>query len=579
MNFKYILKRVMMLSGIVALSFFGTLVTRLHAHPCHDYSESRDTTVAFRYPLEVPMSLSGNYGELRSNHFHAGVDFRVGGVVGAPIYAAAEGYISRVTVSPTGYGNAIYITHPNGYMTVYGHMHCFADEVAEFVRGRQYEQESFRQDISFTPEQFPVKKGQYIGKAGNTGSSGGPHLHFEIRDEKGQHTDAFARGYYTIKDNLPPIFNNVVFYGLEHKDGIPESYYIGMPKNGVINLPEESYVCIDAVDKQDGTNAKLAVSEYKVYLDSDLIFHFTLGEVPSEWGRDINSLIEFKQKVVRGRTYVKSYVEPGNLLQDRIVHKGRGVISLQDTLRHKLRIEVKDIAQNKAVRSYTVKRADSLFVGKLQDTLKDNCAVWFLPNIYSREGFKLGMPVGVLYNSIFMHIDTLENRITPFAPVWSAGSGRVALRSSVSVGIECSLPDSLVSKAFLAYVYNGGKLGYAGGKYDPQSRMMKANVLSLGNFTVAVDQVLPVITSTLANNAVVKGSSLVFRIKDDLSGIKGYRVEIDGHWVLAEHDAKTRRVIVQLQHARIKKGVKHSLVFELEDNCGNVARMKRNFTW
>ena len=189
------------------------------------------------------------------------------------------------------------------------------------------------------------------------------------------------------------------------------------------------------------------------------------------------------------------------------------------------------------------------------------------------------MPLGVLYNNIYMHIDTLEQRITPFAPVWNAGSGRVALRSAVSVGVECNLPDSLVSKAFVAYVYTGGKLGYAGGKYDPQSRMMSADVLSLGSFTVAVDMVPPQITSTLANNAAVKGNSLVFRIRDDLSGVKGYRVEIDGHWVLAEHDAKTRRVIVPLQHARIKKGMKHSLVFELEDNCGNVARMKRNFVW
>ena len=151
MKIKNIIKRVAVLSGIVALSF------------CHVFAQngvqdnSSETKMEFRYPLDVPMSLSGNYGELRSNHFHNGIDFRVGGVVGAPIYATEQGYISRVTVSASGYGNAIYIMHPNGYLSVYGHMHCFADRIADFVREKQYADESFVQDISFTPEQFPVK--------------------------------------------------------------------------------------------------------------------------------------------------------------------------------------------------------------------------------------------------------------------------------------------------------------------------------------------------------------------------------------------------------------------------------------
>ena len=276
MNIILDFKRVAMLACVAALSVFQSFAQSSQSAQGAQNSQE----VKFRYPLDVAMSLSGNYGELRSNHFHGGVDFRVGGVVGAPIYAAERGYISRITIGPSGYGNAIYITHPNGYVTVYGHMHCFADHIAEYVRGKQYEKESFRQDLSFVPEQFPVKKGEYIGKAGNTGSSGGPHLHFEIRDENNVNTDAFGRGYLKITDNLPPTFRSVVFYGIHNRGGVPESYYIGMPKEGYIALPEHSYICIDAVDKQEGTNAKLAVSEYKVWVDSDLIYHFTLGEVP-----------------------------------------------------------------------------------------------------------------------------------------------------------------------------------------------------------------------------------------------------------------------------------------------------------
>lgn len=574
MNYINVLKRVMMLSSIVALFLFAGASESMYAQ------ENGSKEMKFRYPLDVTMSLSGNYGELRSNHFHGGIDFRVGGVVGAPIYATEEGYISRVTVGPSGYGNAIYIQHPNGYVSVYGHMHCFKDELAEYVRERQYEQESFRQDISFTPEQFPVKKGDYIGKAGNSGSSGGPHLHWEVRDENNNPTNPFQRGYLNIPDNLPPTFRSILFYGFEHVDGVAESYYVGNPKEGVTPLPEHSYICIDAVDRQEGTNAKLVVSEYKVWLDTTLVYHFTLGEVPSAWGRDINSLIEFKQKVVRGRTYVKSYVEPGNLLQDRIKSSNSGIITLQDTLRHKVRIEVRDIENNRATKSYTVKRVDSLFAGKIADTLaRKDIALWFLPNFHFAEGMKLYIPKGTLYNSIYLNVDTLQSRVTPFAPVWNIATDRIALRRTASVALKCNIPDSLVSKAFLAHVNRNGKLGYAGGKYDTLKREMSANVLSLGSFTVGVDLVPPQITATLKDNAVIKGNSIVFRMRDNLSGIKDYRVEIDGHWVLAEHDAKTRRVIIPLQHARIKKGIKHSLVFEVEDNCGNVSTIKRRFTW
>ena len=572
MNIILSFKRVAMLACVAALSVFQSQAQSTQG--------AQDTQqVKFRYPLDVTMSLSGNYGELRSNHFHGGIDFRVGGVVGAPIYATERGYISRITVGPSGYGNAIYITHPNGYVSVYGHMHCFADHIAKYVREKQYEKESFRQDLSFTPEQFPVKKGECIGKAGNSGSSGGPHLHFEIRDENNVNTNAFARGYLTIPDNLPPVFRNVVFYGIHTRGGVHESFYVGIPKEGFITLPEHSYICIDAVDKQQGTNAKLAVSEYKVWVDNDLIYHFTLGEVPGNMGRDINSLIEFKQKVVRGKTYVKSYVEPGNLLRDRIKESNSGVISLRDTLKHKVKVEVKDIAGNKATRTYTVKRKDVQFAAAQSDTTAVNYAGWFLNNFYINEGIKLYIPQGTLYSSIDLKVDTLPTRITPFAPVWNVASDRIAMRRSASITLGCNLPDSLISKAFVAHVYGEGHLGYAGGKYDTLKREITANVLSLGKFTVGVDLQAPQITATLANNAVVKGSSIVFRLRDNLSGIKNYRVEIDGHWVLAEHDAKTRRIIIPLQHARIKRGGKHKLVFKAEDNCGNVSRLERVFTW
>ncbi len=222
---------------------------------------------------------------------------------------------------------------------------------------------------------------------------------------------------------------------------------------------------------------------------------------------------------------------------------------------------------------------DTLYAGRISDSLQLHCAPWFLPNFHIADGLKLYIPQGVLYNSINLSVDTLENRVTPFAPVWRVANDRIPMRKPASLALKCNLPDSLVKKAFVAYVYGNGTLGYAGGKYDTLRREMVANVLSLGNFTVGTDLAAPEITPTISNGAVVKGNVIVFRLRDRLSGIKSYRVEIDGRWVLAQQDAKTRRIIIPLKDAKIQKGKRHTLVLVAEDNCGNESRLKRVFTW
>ncbi len=328
-------------------------------------------TLDFRYPLEVTMSLSGNYGELRSNHFHNGIDFRVGGVVGAPIFATEKGYISRIVVSPSGYGNGLYITHPNGYVSVYGHMHNFREDIAQFVRDKQYKDESFVQDITLSAEQFPVIRGEQIGNAGNSGSSGGPHLHFELRNEQGIPVNIFKEGIISLPDNISPNIVATAFYGAKKEDGVFENIYIGKmfgstysskySKGSIIKVPQTSYICIDAHDKMPGTYAKLAVTDYKVFLDGDKIYHLNIDKMPIEKGRYINSLIEYRQKSMLGKSFIKSYIEPGCMFKDKQEGVNDGLITLQDTMVHNVKIEVCDYLGNKSVKSFKIKRDDRLF--------------------------------------------------------------------------------------------------------------------------------------------------------------------------------------------------------------------------
>lgn len=533
----------------------------------------------FIYPLDVPMSLSGNYGELRGNHFHGGIDFRVGGVVGAPIKATANGYISKITVSPTGYGNALYITHPGGYVSVYGHLHRFADEIQKFVRQQQYEKESFVVTLELDSLKFPVKQGERIAYAGNTGSSGGPHLHFEIRDEENLPLNVLERNYVEARDKTVPVFNRVEFFGYSEVGGVPVCKLVERPQNSqsAIRVPANFYVAVDGVDKMEGTNAKLAVSKYEVYLDNSLFYELEIDEVPFGEGKYINSLIEYSLKSRRGKSFIKSYVEPGNMLDYKIWSRNGGIMALNDTLPHKVKIVLTDYKGNRASKSYTVKMAAEFSSGFAEELPEGSHMAWYLANVYEKEGFKITIPSASLYRSIWFNADTLEKRVNSCSPVWKIHTPEVPLHTPATVHIKYEGPDSLAHKALLASVRKDGRLSGAGGSVE--NGQLVAKLYSFGNYTVAVDTVAPSVTPNFNNGAVLKGDKVSFVIRDRLSGIKNYRVEIDGHWVVAEFDAKTARLTVPLADARIKRGIMHNLKVVVTDNKENETAIKRRFKW
>ena len=533
----------------------------------------------FIYPVDYPvMSFSGDYGELRGNHFHGGLDFRVGGVVGAPILATADGYISKISVSPTGYGNALYITHSNGFVSVYGHLHKFADKIQQFVRKKQYEKESFVLTLELDSLQFPVKQGEKIAYAGNTGSSGGPHLHFEIRNSENVPLSVLERSYIEVHDKMSPIFNRVEFFGYFKRGDVPECFIVERGKgDGPIKVPENFYVVVDAIDKMEGTNAKLAVNEYKVYLDTTLVYDLVIGEVPFGEGKYINSLIEYSLKSRRGKSFIKSYVEPGNMLSYKIRSENDGILSLKDTLPHKVKVEVIDYKGNRAVKSWQVQRCDSLFAERYNIAPEGAHMAWYLANIYESDGFKIKIPSASLYRSIYFTADTAEKRVTPFSPVWNIHTPETPLHTPATVNIRYEGPDSLASKALLASVRKDGNLSGAGGSVE-QGQLV-AKLYSFGKYTIAVDVEAPSITPSFNNGAVIKGDRISFVIRDRLSGIKSYRVEIDGHWVLAEFDAKTARLRVPLPDAKITRGTMHKAKVVVVDNKDNESVVTCRFKW
>ncbi len=570
--------------------------------PDVNIEEQRKIVDNFVQPIDEYNSFSGTYGELRGNHFHCGLDMRTGGVVGKKIYAADDGYVSRITVTPGGFGNMIMITHPSGYKSIYGHLLKFAPKYQSYVRERQYAGKSWVQSLDFEPGMFPVRKGDLIAYSGNSGSSGGPHLHFEVRDPKGNPVNLLMTRPFGITDTQRPYFRGVKFYGAALMHGVYHTYPIEIKtpmktiraKKGkryvtkkvpdenakqVVQLPKSSYVAVDAYDRMEGTTAKLAVYQYEVFLDTTSIFRFTEGNIPYSTGRYIASMLQHSERVGSGRYYLKSFVSPGNKLQDRISHKDNGLIVLSDTLFHTVKIVCTDVYGNAEEKSYIVKRNDALYSREFRFSAEGKFFGWADTNSFRTTGFSLTVPSGALYSSLYFSADTTVYRSTPYSPTWKIGDEDVPLHAACDVSMKVSVPEELRDKVILARVRKNGTLASAGGSYDAATSLLSGKISSFGKYCAAIDTVPPVATFRFAENAAVRGSSVKIVIGDKLSGVRNYSVEIDGHWVVAEFDGKTATLEVPLYDAKISKGRQHTMVVRLSDMAGNKKEFTRKFAW
>ena len=522
-------------------------------------------------PLDVPMSFSGTYGELRHDHFHSGVDWRVGGKVGDPIHAIKSGYISRVSVSPWGYGNGMYITHPDGTTSVYGHMLRFCAPVAERVEEEQYARESFSVDLRFGPDEFPVRQGDVIGQVGNTGSSAGPHLHMEIRDtESDLSLNYISRDIYRPADRQGPQFHRVCFYAV---DTLPagDSWRIHNLTNpgavrDTLRLPERSYVAIDATDRQEGTPAKLAVEEYRVSLDDTLLFAFKVGDVATAEGRYIKSLIQYSESRRGGRDLVKSRVDPNNLLADKIVSHDDGLIVLRDDAVHIVRLDAIDEHGNRSTLRYKVRRDTNRFKAPVPDSSRTRLTwLWYMQNCVIDSTMSYYLPAGALYRNIrfpYRKVAGPDPSRGIISDVWEIGSPDIPQHLPGELEIAAAVPDGLEDKVYMANY--GPTLSYSGVQ------------VRFGTYCVAIDTVAPVIRFVETKNSIVNGRTIRARVRDNASGVASARVEIDGKWYLSM--LRSGIVSLELKENRVRRG-KHTIRIIVTDNCGNERHETRDFIY
>lgn len=529
----------------------------------------------YRLPLDVPPLLSANFGELRNNHFHTGVDFKTYGV-GKDVFAVADGFVSRVKIAPGGYGLALYINHPNGHTTVYAHLESYSKRIEEYIKQKQYALESFEIDVSLKQGEITVQKGELIALSGNSGSSGGAHLHFEIRDTKTEDpVDVlnFLDSY--IRDTQSPTISGIAFYPIGNNgvvNGKTKPAYLPVNKNKSgsytdLNLPVYAWgkigVGVRAFDKMNGTSNIYGVKKVNFLVDGKLLFQSKIDRFSFAKSRMINSFIDFSMWQNNRSFYMKSFVERGNTLPFyKTVNEGYLYINSERDYYCSYQLE--DHYGNTTNYSFVIK-------GKRQ-TIPDppRCENYMSPvanNGYYSSDFMLNIPTGNLYSDL-CYTHKSESSSAFFSDAVRINDNPIALIDKAVVWIKLKkYPSKGFSKLGVVKVDTPENIHWVGGVYKNDGFEFEVNELG-GQYAIDEDTVPPTISVRYPENWTLK-KRISIRLTDDKSGIGFYKGEIDGRYALFTHDIKSDYYYYDFDDTRLTKNQKHTLKFLAKDKAGN----------
>lgn len=531
-------------------------------------------TISYCSPFDFPLLLSANFGELRPNHFHNGLDIKTRGTVGHPIKCIADGYVIRAKVQHGGYGQAIYVAHPNGQTSVYGHIIRFAPRVETLIRKFQYEHETFVCDLNFTPEQIPVKQGDIIAWSGNEGSSGGPHLHLELRKTE---TDEYLNPmpYYKkwLKDTKAPVASHLALYPVVGKGVVEGSSQRKklIRTNAtaqVIHAWGEVYAGISAKDLMDNTSNVYGVQSIVLYVDDKEVFRSHTDAVLPDENRMINSFVDYDERVRSRRWIMRLYKAPGNRLRLLDAGPNRGIVTINEERMYKFRYVLEDNFGNRSV--YRMK-----VLGRKQEIPavtegKDELLSPSRFSIIQRPGLEFVVPKGFVYDETALRISVKEDSLG-ISNRYTLDAGNIPLHSycPLALGIK-QFPVADTTKYYIRQEYKGWKSPVDG---EIEGRWIHGMVRSLGTFTVEIDTIGPRIIP-MDQPRWRSTRNIRFRVKDMESGIDQYKVYVDGNFVLF---GLKKGILVVQDKSKIKKGIPHKLEVVVTDKCGNVTKKNIKF--
>lgn len=544
----------------------------------------------FRSPVDIPIILSGTFGELRNNHFHSGIDIKTQGVIGKNIYAIDSGYISRIRIGSYGFGKAIYVTHLNGYTSVYAHLSKLSDTIAAYAEQKQYELKSFDIDMTLDSTLLHVKKGDIIALSGNSGSSGGPHLHFEIRDTHTEETINPLLFGYKVKDNIPPrikaikIFpasanaeingnSNAIAYttsGSWNKYKLKTSAPIQIA--GTVAFGIKTYDLLSLANNQNGVYA------IELYINDENVYRHDLKRFSFDETRYINALIDYYTYVKSKSRYQTTRILPNNKLSLYSKVENNGEYSFLPDSIYTITYKIYDIAGNISELSFKVKGVAPKQTSKKYHHDKNLNTIYSYTdsNLFVMPDIRLYMPKEALYDSLYFIYSKTESKKQFIASIHHVHNLYTPIHKPCSLYIKPDKPinDSLLKKACIVHKNKYNNWYSIGG--EVKGVFLFSTIKYLGDYSIKLDTLPPTVNSiNVANNRHYKaGDVLRFKIYDDFSGIKNFNGTINGKWVLFEYEHKKNELFCKITE-RMPAG-KVLLSLEVIDSKENIKTL--NYT-
>lgn len=558
------------------LILFFAITTCFQAFSQHKYPKNY-----FRSPLDIPLVLSGTFGELRNNHFHSGIDIKTKQREGLKVFAVADGYVSRIKVALWGYGKVIYITHDNGYTSVYAHLSKFGKGIQEYVKKIQYKKERYETgNIYLKPDDIVVKKGQVIAYTGSTGGFVAPHLHYELRDSETEKIINPLLFGLKIKDTIVPRIRKVMAYAID-----PDSRINRSNKNQIINIKkvsEGNYISnrisasgtigfsINVYDRLNNAYNKNGVYSIEMLVNGKRVYYHDLETFSFAESKYINLLVDYPYYFKYRNRLQKTHVVDRN---DLSIYKGlvnKGIINVKDGLNYNVKIIATDILGNKSVVKIPIKGTDSNTIfTQPQDTTayKINASEF---HKFKKGDVTIAFPKNTFYKDLYLDFKLKDSIAIIHEP-------SVPLDKKFTLTFDVSkYSKEEKNQLFIANVNHRKYANYQNTKKKKDK--FYTTTKTLGKYTLVFDNKKPKIYNlNFRNNQwITNKDEIRVNISDTGSGIKSYRATIDDEWILMEYNLKKKKLIYNFKDKKLV-GSKHSFKIVVSDNVGNTNTLSATF--